>query len=148
MDGRRPVHDTGSRRARARRLGGALLVAVALVACAVVLATSLGLALALTPRMGHSAFANAGDDASAALLVEAADSGDLHEVRRLLDSPSDRKIVRAIVSMAGDLELDVVVEGVETDAQVELLRELGCRLLQGYAFSRPRPAAEWVVGGC
>src|SRR5690606_1646083 len=30
-------------------------------------------------------------------------------VRRLLDSPSDRKIVRAIVSMAGDLELDVVV---------------------------------------
>ena len=35
MDGRRPVHDTGSRRARARRLGGALLVAVALVACAV-----------------------------------------------------------------------------------------------------------------
>ena len=35
MDGRRPVHDTGSRRARALRLGGALLVAVALVACAV-----------------------------------------------------------------------------------------------------------------
>ncbi len=69
-------------------------------------------------------------------------------VRHLLDRPSDRKIVRAIVSMAGDLELGAVVEGVETDAQVELLRELGCRLLQGYAFSRPRPAAEWAVMGC
>lgn len=72
-------------------------------------------------------------------------------VRRLLDSPSDRKIVRAIVSMAGDLELDVVVEGVETEAQIELLQELGCRLLQGYVFSRPRPAAEWAadaLAGC
>ena len=72
-------------------------------------------------------------------------------VRRILDSAPDRKIVRAIVSMAGDLELGVVVEGVETAEQIELLRGLGCELLQGYAFSRPRPAAEWAAGaqaGC
>ena len=68
-------------------------------------------------------------------------------VRRILDSAPDRKIVRAIVSMAGDLELGVVVEGVETAEQIELLRGLGCELLQGYAFSRPRPAAEWAAAG-
>ena len=67
-------------------------------------------------------------------------------VRRLLDSPPDRKIVRAIVSMANDLELDVVVEGVESTEQLAVLRELDCRLVQGYLFSRPRPAAEWASG--
>jgi beta-lactamase regulating signal transducer with metallopeptidase domain len=84
-----------SRKGLARRIEGLLEMDTttlragtrqALIACTLVLAISLGLALALTPRMGHSAFATAGGDASAALLVEAADSGDLHEVRRLLDS--------------------------------------------------------------
>jgi diguanylate cyclase (GGDEF)-like protein/PAS domain S-box-containing protein len=52
------------------------------------------------------------------------------------------EIVRTILSLAHNLEMDVVAEGVETTAQLELLRALGCRQVQGYLISRPRPAAE------
>ncbi len=64
-------------------------------------------------------------------------------VRNLASSSSDQKIVRAIVSMAEDLELKVVTEGVETAEQMELLCQMGCRLLQGYFYGRPQPAASW-----
>lgn len=65
-------------------------------------------------------------------------------IRNLQNSPSDQKIVRAIVSMAADLELSVVTEGGETSEQLELLRQMGCRLLQGYLFGRPQPAHSWM----
>ena len=64
-------------------------------------------------------------------------------VRNITTNPQDQKIVRAIVSMANDLELSVVTEGVETPEQVAMLRSIGCVLLQGYAFSRPQPAEQW-----
>lgn len=65
-------------------------------------------------------------------------------VRNLTSSSSDQKIVRAIVSMAADLELKVVTEGVETPEQLELLCQMGCRLLQGYFYGRPQPADSWL----
>lgn len=65
-------------------------------------------------------------------------------VRNILDNPPDQKIVRAIVSMAADLDLEVVTEGVETPEQVAVLRKLDCRLLQGYVYSQPRPPADWT----
>lgn len=68
-------------------------------------------------------------------------------VRNILTNGSDQKIVRAVVSMAADLELAVVTEGVETAEQAALLRQLGCVLLQGYAYGRPRPPEEWAVDG-
>ena len=70
-------------------------------------------------------------------------------VRSIVSKDSDQKIVRAIVSMANDLELSVVTEGVETAEQIALLRALGCILLQGYAYGRPRPPEEWALElGC
>jgi EAL domain-containing protein (putative c-di-GMP-specific phosphodiesterase class I) len=54
----------------------------------------------------------------------------------------DSAIVKAVVSMARALELGVVAEGVETERQVECLRELGCERAQGYLFGRPQPAAQ------
>jgi EAL domain-containing protein (putative c-di-GMP-specific phosphodiesterase class I) len=47
------------------------------------------------------------------------------------------KIVRAIASLAHDLEMDIVAEGVETAEQLQTLTELGCQYAQGYHFSRP-----------
>ena len=45
----------------------------------------------------------------------------------------------AIVSLAAALGLDAVAEGVEDEAQAELLRALGCPLAQGYLFGAPGP---------
>ena len=51
-------------------------------------------------------------------------------------------IARAIVALAGALELRVVAEGVETEAQALILRQLGCHELQGYLFSAPLPPGQ------
>lgn len=60
--------------------------------------------------------------------------------------PEDVAIATATLSMAADLGLEVVAEGVETPEQAEFLVGRGCRLLQGFLFSRPLPAAEFVAG--
>jgi EAL domain-containing protein (putative c-di-GMP-specific phosphodiesterase class I) len=46
-------------------------------------------------------------------------------------------IVKAIVEMAHSLRLEVIAEGVETEEQLRQLRELDCRYVQGFLFSRP-----------
>jgi diguanylate cyclase (GGDEF)-like protein/PAS domain S-box-containing protein len=46
-------------------------------------------------------------------------------------------IMKAIVSIARALKIDVIAEGVETEEQLQLLRTLGCRQVQGYYFSQP-----------
>lgn len=67
-----------------------------------------------------------------------------------VDSESvDRRIVEAIVSLADDLGLAVVAEGVETSAQASTLGEIGVRMQQGFYHRRPGPAAEMadLIGG-
>jgi diguanylate cyclase (GGDEF)-like protein len=61
-------------------------------------------------------------------------------VRGICDDPEDGAIVRAIVTVAHNLELSVTAEGIETVEQLELLRELGCERGQGYLFARPLAA--------
>jgi diguanylate cyclase (GGDEF)-like protein len=51
-------------------------------------------------------------------------------------------IVRAVVGLSGNLGMAITAEGVETDAQLALLRAEGCSEAQGYIFSRPVPADE------
>ncbi len=52
-------------------------------------------------------------------------------------------IVRAIIAMAKTLDLDVVAEGVETEAQLNFLAEQGCTAYQGYHFSAPVPERDF-----
>jgi diguanylate cyclase (GGDEF)-like protein/PAS domain S-box-containing protein len=61
----------------------------------------------------------------------------------IVESKGDRAIVAAVIALARALEIDVVAEGVETEAQLEVLRTLGCDAFQGYLFSRPIPAKEF-----
>jgi EAL domain-containing protein (putative c-di-GMP-specific phosphodiesterase class I) len=56
-------------------------------------------------------------------------------------SPS---IVQAVVSIAAARQMTTTAEGVETEAQRQLLRTLGCSEMQGYLFSAAKPAAEIV----
>jgi diguanylate cyclase (GGDEF)-like protein len=65
-------------------------------------------------------------------------------VRGLGQSVEDAAIVRAIIQLGHTLELEVVAEGVETDAQLTFLRENGCDQVQGYLIGRPVPPEEFV----
>ena len=56
------------------------------------------------------------------------------------DSAKIQIILRHIISMAKELGIYCVAEGVEDNVQVQALRELGCAVLQGYYFSKPLPA--------
>jgi len=63
-------------------------------------------------------------------------------VRDVPGDADDSAIIAAIIALAQSLKLDVIAEGVETEAQREFLQLSGCRLMQGYMFSRPVPAAQ------
>ena len=51
-------------------------------------------------------------------------------------------IIRAVTGLGKSLGIATTAEGVETSAQLELLRREGCTQAQGYLFSKPRPAAD------
>ncbi len=63
-------------------------------------------------------------------------------VRDMLDHAQSRTIVESTIVLARGLGLRVTAEGVEQQAEADLLRKLGCDCAQGYLFSRPVPAAE------
>jgi diguanylate cyclase (GGDEF)-like protein/PAS domain S-box-containing protein len=66
-------------------------------------------------------------------------------IRELASDPSDAAIVRAIVSLAHSLEMEVVAEGVETAEQLALLRAEGCDEVQGFYFGRPMRVEDFIA---
>ena len=66
-------------------------------------------------------------------------------IRNLANDLNDAAIVRAIVSLGHSLNLDVIAEGVEDAEQLEILRKEGCDEVQGYFFSRPLPAKDFML---
>ena len=48
-----------------------------------------------------------------------------------------RDILESIVSLAGKLGMEVITEGVEKESQVNMLKDMGCNMFQGYFFSKP-----------
>jgi diguanylate cyclase (GGDEF)-like protein len=69
-------------------------------------------------------------------------------VRNLVHDDKDRAIVLSIIELAHNLDLTVVAEGVEDHSSLDVLRKLGCDLVQGYVFAKPLPEAEfreWVA---
>ncbi|MDO1581284.1 putative bifunctional diguanylate cyclase/phosphodiesterase [Rhizobium oryzicola] len=62
---------------------------------------------------------------------------DRQLVMPILISPQERALVRSIIEIARSLGVETVAEGVETMQHAAMLKDLGCDLLQGYAFARP-----------
>ncbi|MBL38860.1 MAG: hypothetical protein CMP07_10680 [Xanthomonadales bacterium] len=65
-------------------------------------------------------------------------------VSRMLASRRDRSIVRSTIHMAHEMDMSVVAEGVETSEHLDVLREFGCDIAQGWAIGYPQPRAEFV----
>jgi diguanylate cyclase (GGDEF)-like protein len=63
-------------------------------------------------------------------------------VHDIPEDEDDSAITTAIIVLAQSLKLDVIAEGVETEAQRDFLRARGCHMMQGLLFSRPLPAEE------
>ncbi|NLT55881.1 MAG: EAL domain-containing protein [Actinomycetales bacterium] len=63
-------------------------------------------------------------------------------VGRMGADSRSRELVTLMIDIGSRLGLEVIAEGIETEAEAELLRELGCPLVQGFLFSRPVPAMD------
>ena len=57
-------------------------------------------------------------------------------------------ILQKIIEMVNGLGMEIICEGVETGEQSALLRSIGCRLVQGYFYSKPIPAEEYFNRYC
>ncbi len=66
-------------------------------------------------------------------------------VRELHQNADDAAIVRAVIALAESLNLKTIAEGVETEQQLYFLAGLHCDEYQGYHYSRPLPAAEFLA---
>ncbi|MBR2798081.1 MAG: EAL domain-containing protein [Clostridia bacterium] len=68
---------------------------------------------------------------------------DMKFVRNIVQSEKDFRLVGVVLDIARYLKVPVVAEGVETEEQLNMLKEAGCDLIQGYYFSRPVPPEEF-----
>ena len=68
---------------------------------------------------------------------------DMKFIRNIETSETDRRLVTLILDIAMYLGVAVIAEGVETEGQLNILREAKCDLVQGYYFSKPLPPGEF-----
>lgn len=69
---------------------------------------------------------------------------DLRFLARASHEDRRNTVMRLVVNLAKELNLQIIAEGVETEEQARLLREMGCGLAQGYLFGRPGPEADFI----
>jgi len=65
--------------------------------------------------------------------------------RNMISNTESENIVDAIISLAKSLNLKTIAEGVETQQQLDMLKQKNCDEIQGYYFSKPIPADEFIA---
>ena len=68
---------------------------------------------------------------------------DMKFIRNICENKKDSRLVEIMIQIARLLEVPVIAEGVETKEQMELLKSIGCNIIQGYYFSKPLPPEEF-----
>lgn len=68
---------------------------------------------------------------------------DMQFIRSAFQEGGNTKMLEIVIDIADYLSVPVIAEGVETEEQLDALKQLGCDLVQGYFFSKPVPAAEF-----
>ena len=68
---------------------------------------------------------------------------DMAFIRNAFKPGGDTRLIEVIIDIADYLSVPVIAEGVETEAQLNALKVMGCDLVQGYYFSKPVPAGEY-----
>ena len=68
---------------------------------------------------------------------------DMKFIKVICENPKSARLVGIMIDIARLLEVPVIAEGVETEEQMELLKKLGCDIIQGYYFSKPLPPEEF-----
>lgn len=63
---------------------------------------------------------------------------------KITDSGSDYYLIKSVITLSKDLNIRFVAEGVETESQLHLLKEVGCPLIQGYYFEKPLAEQEAI----
>lgn len=97
----------------------------------------MGVSLALDDfGVGYSSLGNLKDFPIDTLKIDRSFTWGLDESERV------KKLVESIITLAHNLDVKVVAEGVETKTQIEMLKEMKCEEIQGFIFSRPLPAWE------
>jgi EAL domain-containing protein (putative c-di-GMP-specific phosphodiesterase class I) len=69
---------------------------------------------------------------------------DILFIRNIHNSRGDKQLVRSIIDLAHNFDMITVAEGVEDQATYDLLRDMGCELIQGYLFSRALPENDFI----
>ncbi|WIY53021.1 EAL domain-containing protein [Devosia sp. YIM 151766] len=70
---------------------------------------------------------------------------DRQLVNPIINEPAQRQLVASIVDIGKSMDIEIVAEGVETMEHAHILRDLGCDILQGYAFARPMSAMAFEI---
>ncbi|HSM98235.1 MAG TPA: EAL domain-containing protein, partial [Gallionella sp.] len=65
-------------------------------------------------------------------------------VRNIGIKPNDSVVIKTIIGMAANLNMESIAEGVETQAQRDFLEQAGCKLYQGYLFGKPVPLEKFI----
>ena len=66
-------------------------------------------------------------------------------VRDMIVDDQDAAIVRSTITLAHSLDMKVIAEGVEDRATLDMLREMGCDMIQGYHLSKPLPLEDLLT---
>ena len=69
---------------------------------------------------------------------------DMRFLEDIQNDPRARAIVKNVVNLARDIDMDVIIEGVETKEQLDFLKSIGCKNIQGFLFSYPMPKEDYL----